>query len=129
MQIWHGGTALALKEASLEALLERYQQADAPATTELIRRLSPDLLRFFLAQQATRKLCRRPRLRSSCLIRYRAATDLLVVRFGIELPSVVSALARLNLFREPEFLGRLGRSTNFAKRCPERVVSLDVIRI
>ena len=43
-----------LKEASLEALLERYQQADAPAITELIRRLSPDLLRFFLAQEATR---------------------------------------------------------------------------
>jgi RNA polymerase sigma-70 factor, ECF subfamily len=43
-----------LKEASLEALLERYQQADAPATTELIRRLSPDLLRFFLAQETSR---------------------------------------------------------------------------
>ena len=43
-----------LKEASLEALLERYQQADAAATTELIRRLSPELLRFFLAREATR---------------------------------------------------------------------------
>ena len=36
-----------LSEISLEALLERYQQADAPAITELIQRLSPDLLRFF----------------------------------------------------------------------------------
>lgn len=43
-----------LKEESLEALLERYQQADAAATTELIQRLSPGLLRFFLAQEATR---------------------------------------------------------------------------
>ncbi len=43
-----------LKEVSLEALLGRYQQADALATTELIHRLSPDLLRFFLAQEATR---------------------------------------------------------------------------
>jgi RNA polymerase sigma-70 factor (ECF subfamily) len=41
-------------EVSLEALFERYQQADAHATSELIRRLSPDLLRFFLAQEATR---------------------------------------------------------------------------
>jgi RNA polymerase sigma-70 factor, ECF subfamily len=40
--------------ASLETLLEGYQQADAEATTELIRRLSPDLLRFFLAQETTR---------------------------------------------------------------------------
>lgn len=44
----------ALKEDSLEALLEGYQQADALAATELIRRLSPDLLRFFLAQETTR---------------------------------------------------------------------------
>src|ERR1700747_246716 len=43
-----------LKEVSLEKLLEGYQQADAQATTELICRLSPDLLRFFLAQEATR---------------------------------------------------------------------------
>jgi RNA polymerase sigma-70 factor, ECF subfamily len=43
-----------LKEASLETLLEGYQNADAQATTELICRLSPDLLRFFLAQEATR---------------------------------------------------------------------------
>jgi RNA polymerase sigma-70 factor, ECF subfamily len=43
-----------LREISLEALLERYQQADAQATTELIQRLSPDLLRFFLAQEAGR---------------------------------------------------------------------------
>lgn len=42
------------KEASLETLLQGYQQADAQATAELIRRLSPDLLRFFLAQEATR---------------------------------------------------------------------------
>jgi RNA polymerase sigma-70 factor (ECF subfamily) len=41
-------------EGSLETLLERYQQADAHATAELIRRLSPDLSRFFLAQEATR---------------------------------------------------------------------------
>ena len=43
-----------LKEVSLETLLEGYQQADARATTELICRLSPDLLRFFLAQGTTR---------------------------------------------------------------------------
>jgi RNA polymerase sigma-70 factor, ECF subfamily len=43
-----------LKEVSLETLLEGYQQADAQATTELICRLSPDLLRFFLAQETTR---------------------------------------------------------------------------
>jgi RNA polymerase sigma-70 factor, ECF subfamily len=43
-----------LNEASLETLLQGYQQADARATTELICRLSPDLLRFFLAQEATR---------------------------------------------------------------------------
>lgn len=42
------------EEVSLEILLERYQQGDAQATTELIGRLSPDLLRFFLAQEATR---------------------------------------------------------------------------
>lgn len=45
---------LPLKEVSLEKLLERYQQADAQATAELICRLSPDLLRFFLAQETTR---------------------------------------------------------------------------
>jgi RNA polymerase sigma-70 factor, ECF subfamily len=43
-----------LKEVSLETLLEGYQQADAHATTELIRRLSPELLRFFFAQETTR---------------------------------------------------------------------------
>ena len=43
-----------LQEVSLEALLEGYQRADAQATTELIGRLSPHLLRFFLAQEATR---------------------------------------------------------------------------
>jgi RNA polymerase sigma-70 factor (ECF subfamily) len=43
-----------LQKAGLETLLEGYQQADAEATTELIRRLNPDLLRFFLAQQTTR---------------------------------------------------------------------------
>jgi RNA polymerase sigma-70 factor (ECF subfamily) len=42
------------KKASLETLLEGYQQADSQATTELICRLSPDLLRFFLAQETTR---------------------------------------------------------------------------
>lgn len=41
-------------ETSLETLLEGYQQADAHATTQLIQRLSPDLMRFFLAQEATR---------------------------------------------------------------------------
>jgi len=41
-------------EVGLEALLERYQHADARATTELIQRLSSQLLRFFLAQEATR---------------------------------------------------------------------------
>ncbi len=44
-----------LTEVSLETLLEGYQQADTQATTELIRRLSPDLLRFFLAQENTRR--------------------------------------------------------------------------
>ena len=39
---------------SLETLLERYQQADGHATTELIRRLNCSLLRFFLAQGTTR---------------------------------------------------------------------------
>ena len=43
-----------LRQVSLEILLEGYQQADAEATTELICRLSPDLLRFFLAQENTR---------------------------------------------------------------------------
>jgi RNA polymerase sigma-70 factor, ECF subfamily len=43
-----------LQEASLETLLQGYQQADAQATAELISRLSPDLLRFFLAQESTR---------------------------------------------------------------------------
>jgi RNA polymerase sigma-70 factor, ECF subfamily len=43
-----------VEEASLETLLEGYQQADAQATTELICRLSPNLLRFFLAQESTR---------------------------------------------------------------------------
>jgi len=42
------------KETSLETLLEGYQQADSEATLELIRRLSPDLLRFFLVQENTR---------------------------------------------------------------------------
>jgi RNA polymerase sigma-70 factor (ECF subfamily) len=45
---------LRLGELSLEALLDRYQQGDTAATTELIQRLSPELLRFFLAQEATR---------------------------------------------------------------------------
>ena len=43
-----------LQRATLETLLEGYQQAHAEATTELIRRLSRDLLRFFLAQETTR---------------------------------------------------------------------------
>jgi RNA polymerase sigma-70 factor, ECF subfamily len=42
------------REISLEALLEGYQQANADDTAELIDRLSPDLLRFFLAQEKTR---------------------------------------------------------------------------
>jgi RNA polymerase sigma-70 factor (ECF subfamily) len=43
-----------LQTASLETLLQGYQKAEAQATTELISRLSPDLLRFFLAQESTR---------------------------------------------------------------------------
>jgi RNA polymerase sigma-70 factor (ECF subfamily) len=43
-----------LGELGLETLLDCYQRADTQATTELIRRLSPDLLRFFLAQEATK---------------------------------------------------------------------------
>jgi RNA polymerase sigma-70 factor, ECF subfamily len=43
-----------LKDVSLESLFEGYQQADAQATAELIRRLSPDLFRFFLAQEKSR---------------------------------------------------------------------------
>lgn len=43
-----------LKQVSLEILLEGYQQADAETTAELICRLSPDLLRYFLAQETTR---------------------------------------------------------------------------
>jgi RNA polymerase sigma-70 factor (ECF subfamily) len=43
-----------LQDATFESLFVRYQQADADATTELVRRLTPDLLRFFLAQEATR---------------------------------------------------------------------------
>lgn len=43
-----------VEEISLETLFDGYQQADAEATKELICRLSPDLLRFFLAQEATR---------------------------------------------------------------------------
>jgi RNA polymerase sigma-70 factor, ECF subfamily len=42
------------REITLEALLEGYQQANAGDTAELIHRLSPDLLRFFLAQEKTR---------------------------------------------------------------------------
>jgi RNA polymerase sigma-70 factor (ECF subfamily) len=34
--------------------MENYQQADVPAAIELIDKLSRDLLRFFLAQEATR---------------------------------------------------------------------------
>ena len=45
---------LPLSEVTLEILLVRYQRADVQATTELIQRLSPDLLRFFLAREATR---------------------------------------------------------------------------
>ena len=45
---------LLLADVSLESLFARYQEADAQATAELIRRLSPDLLRFFLAQEKTR---------------------------------------------------------------------------
>ena len=41
-------------ELALETLFEKYQRADSVATAELVRRLSPDLLRFFLAQEATR---------------------------------------------------------------------------
>src|SRR5690348_17431521 len=44
----------ALTEATLETLLRGYQEADAHATRELICRLSPDLLRFFLAQETTK---------------------------------------------------------------------------
>jgi RNA polymerase sigma-70 factor (ECF subfamily) len=43
-----------LNEASLETLLESYQQADAAATAELICRLSPGLLSYFLAQVGDR---------------------------------------------------------------------------
>ncbi len=46
--------SLSWREAGLEMLLVGYQQASAEATEELIRRLSPELFRFFLAQQATR---------------------------------------------------------------------------
>ena len=42
------------KDAALESLFEGYQRADAQATAELIQRLSPELLRFFLAQENTR---------------------------------------------------------------------------
>lgn len=42
------------ENVTLEALLEGYQQANADATSQLIHRLSPDLLRYFLAQEASR---------------------------------------------------------------------------
>jgi RNA polymerase sigma-70 factor (ECF subfamily) len=41
--------------AELEQLMVRYQQGDAAAVTELVRRLSPQLHRFFLAQLVSRR--------------------------------------------------------------------------
>ena len=41
-------------DADLEALMSRYQQGDLAAATALIRRLSPQLHRFFLAQFTSR---------------------------------------------------------------------------
>jgi RNA polymerase sigma-70 factor (ECF subfamily) len=39
----------------LEELMARYQQGDAGASTDLIQRLSPQLYRFFLAQEVSRR--------------------------------------------------------------------------
>ena len=42
------------EKATLEMLLEGYQQANADATAEFISRLTPDLLRYFLARESSR---------------------------------------------------------------------------
>lgn len=42
------------EKATLEMLLEGYQQAKADATAEFISRLSPELLRYFLACESSR---------------------------------------------------------------------------
>lgn len=39
---------------TLQSLLEGYQRANVDATTEFISRLSPELLRYFLSQEASR---------------------------------------------------------------------------
>ena len=43
------------KGCDLETLMRRYQQADAEAVAKLVAAVSPRLLRFFGAQQATRE--------------------------------------------------------------------------
>ena len=42
-------------DGDLEALMARYQQGDGAAANALVRRLSPQLHRFFVAQQASRQ--------------------------------------------------------------------------
>ena len=41
-------------DVSLEELMQRYQAADAAATDMLVQQISPGLMRFFIAQEATR---------------------------------------------------------------------------
>jgi RNA polymerase sigma-70 factor (ECF subfamily) len=48
------GEESACEKITLEMLLEGYQRANADAASELISRISPDLLRYFLAQQTSR---------------------------------------------------------------------------
>ena len=44
-----------MPEADLNDLMTRYQQADSAAALDLIERVSPQLLRFFLVQEVSRR--------------------------------------------------------------------------
>jgi RNA polymerase sigma-70 factor, ECF subfamily len=52
--LFEASPASDLAQQTLEDLMAKYQQADAAATTELIRRVSPVLFRFFASYTATR---------------------------------------------------------------------------
>src|SRR5262245_27891232 len=52
---WESASSPMASDAELEDLMVRYQSGDAAAVTGLIERLSPQLLRFFLAQFVSRR--------------------------------------------------------------------------
>ena len=108
-------------DLSLETLMERYQQGRETETAALIERLSPDLFRFFLAQQATRQEAH-DLLQEAWLRIHRSRHT---YRSGAPLLPWVFAIARCVRIDGFRRTSRISRNEQVSEQLPEMAAAPD----